>query len=308
MYGERNFSSLAFIFMLGWFNQKNAGYIKGGSYPLAQRMVEKFTELGGRLSLRKKVERVIVENNTAKGVVLSDGTVVKADFVISAADGYSTIYNMLGGNYVSKEIDFAYKNWELFIPLVQVSFGIGKEVKADSPIILNFSGDLSIGRTKLDYGYSLMNYSYDETMAPKGKTTIVMRYESPWKLWENLKEEEYREEKEAIKRDAIASLEKIYPGISAYIEVIDVATPRTDVRYTGVRNGAYEGFMPGRENMMKTIKMQLPKLQHFYMAGQWLFPGGGLPPSAQTGKWAVQLICKKSRKKFISKEAGILVG
>jgi hypothetical protein len=27
MYGERNFSALAFIFMLDWFNQKNAGYI-----------------------------------------------------------------------------------------------------------------------------------------------------------------------------------------------------------------------------------------------------------------------------------------
>ncbi len=300
MYGERNFSALAFIFMLGWFNQKNAGYIKGGSYPLAQRMVERYTKLGGKLTLKKKVDRIIVENDTAKGVVLTDGTVVRADFVISAADGYSTIYKMLGGKYVSKEIDFAYKNWELFTPLVQVSFGIGKKVDSDAPILLNFSKDLCIGRTKLEYGYSLMNYSYDDTMAPEGKTTIVMRYESAWKLWENLEGEEYREEKEQIKKDAVACLEKGYPGITEFIEVIDIATPRTDVRYTGVRDGAYEGFMPTRENMMKSLKMQLPRLQNFYMAGQWLFPGGGLPPSAQTGKWAVQLICKKRRMSFIS--------
>jgi len=32
MYGDRNFSALAFIFMLAWFNQKNAGYIKGGFF------------------------------------------------------------------------------------------------------------------------------------------------------------------------------------------------------------------------------------------------------------------------------------
>jgi len=299
MYGERNFSALAFIFMLGWFNQKNAGYIKGGSYPLAQRMVEKYTKLGGKLTYKKKVDKIVVENNTAKGVVLADGTVIKADFVISAADGYSTIYRMLGGKYVSKEIDFAYKNWELFTPLVQVSFGIGKKVDAAAPILLNFSDNAKIGRTKLDYGYSLMNYSYDETMAPEGKTTIVMRYESPWKLWENLEGEEYREEKEQIKKDAIACLEKVYPGIAEYIEVTDIATPKTDVKYTGVRNGAYEGFMPTRENMMKALKMQLPKLQNFYMAGQWLSPGGGLPPSAQTGKWAVQLICRKKRKEFL---------
>jgi phytoene dehydrogenase-like protein len=56
--------------------------------------------------------------------------------------------------------------------------------------------------------------------------------------------------------------------------------------------------MPSRENMMKGLKMQLPKLKNFYMAGQWLFPGGGLPPSAQSGKWAVQLMCRKAGRKF----------
>jgi len=300
MYGNRDFSALAFIFMLGWFNQKNAGYIKGGSYPLAQRMVEKFNKLGGKLSYKKKVEKVIVENNVAKGVLLTDGTIIRTDYVISAADGYSTIFNILDSNYISKEIDFAYKNWELFTPIVQVSFGINKAISSDSPILINISKDKLIGKTKLENGYSVMNYSYDSTMAPEGKTTIVLRFDSPWKLWENIDAKEYETEKLQIQKDATAYLEKEYPGISEFIEVIDVATPKTDVRYTGVKDGAYEGFMPSKDNMMKSLKMQLPGLQNFYMAGQWLSPGGGLPPSAQTGKWAVQLICKKEKQQFIS--------
>ena len=300
IYGERNFSALAFIFMLAWFNQKNAGYIKGGSFPMAQRMVEKFIKLGGKISYKKKVEKIIVENDTAKGVILTDGTQILSDYVIGTADGYTTIYKMLEGKYVSKKVDFAYKNWELYIPLVQVSFGINKIVKSESPILINISKDLKIGRTKLEYGYSIMNYSYDNTMAPEGKTSVVMRYESPWKLWENLEGDEYKNEKMKIEKDAIGYLETEFPGISEFIEVIDVATPKTDVRYTGVKDGAYEGFMPSKENMMKTLGMQLPKLRNFYMAGQWLFPGGGLPPSAQTGKWTVQLICKKEKQKFIT--------
>jgi phytoene dehydrogenase-like protein len=44
--------------------------------------------------------------------------------------------------------------------------------------------------------------------------------------------------------------------------------------------------------------MTLPKLENFYMIGQWLFPGGGLPPSALSGKWVFQIICKKDRKEF----------
>ena len=286
--------------MLGWYNQKNAGYIKGGSYPLAQRMVERFINLGGKLTYKMRVEKIIVENDVAKGVLLTDGTTVPADFVISAADGYSTIFNMLDSKYISKEIDFAYKNWELFTPIVQVSFGIKKAIPSESPIIINISKGKKIGRTTLENGYSVMNYSFDSTMAPKGKTTIVLRYDSPWKLWETMDENEYSAEKIKIQKDATAFLEKEYPGISTFIEVMDVATPKTDVRYTGVKDGAYEGFMPSKENMMKSLKMQLPGLQRFYMAGQWLFPGGGLPPSAQTGKWAVQLICKKEKKPFLS--------
>ncbi len=300
LYGERNFSALAFIFMLGWFNQKNAGYIKGGSYPLAQRMVEKFIKHRGKISYKKKVEEIIVENNIAKGVILTDGSKIFADYVISTADGFTTIYKMLKGKFISKKIDNAYKNWELFTPLVQVSFGINKEIKSESPIIIYTSKDFKIGMTKLENGYSIMNYSFDNTMAPEGKTTIIMRFESPWKLWENLEKEEYLNEKKQIEKDAIICLEKEFPGIKEFIEVIDVATPKTGVHYTGVKDGAYEGFLPTKENMMKSLDMTLPKLKNFYMAGQWLFPGGGLPPSAQSGKWVVQLICKNEKKTFIS--------
>jgi len=146
LYGNRNFSALAFIFMLGWFNQKNAGYIKGGSYPLAQRMVDKLWKMGGKISYKKKVDEIIVENDMAKGVLLSNGTIISADYVISAADGYSTIYNMLEAKYISKEVDFAYNNWELFTPIVQVSFGINKIIPSDSPILINISNDKLIGK------------------------------------------------------------------------------------------------------------------------------------------------------------------
>ncbi len=299
LYGERNFSALAFIFMLGFFNQKNAGYIKGGSFPLAQRMLEKYEKLGGKITFKKKVEKIIVEQNTAKGIKLTDGSLIQTDYVISAADGFHTIYKMLGGKYVSKKVDHAYKNWELFTPIVQVSFGIDKIIPADSPIIVNIAKGMRIGMTELDNGYSVMNYAYDETMAPPGKTSIVMRFDSPWKMWENLEGDAYENEKIRIEKDARACLEAEFPGIGQFIEVVDVATPKTGVKYTGVKDGAYEGFMPTKENMMDALDMQLPGLKNFYMAGQWLFPGGGLPPSAQTGKWAVQLICKKEKQNFV---------
>ena len=298
IYGSRDFSALAFIMMFAWFNQKNAGYLVGGSLPMAERMTKRFTDLGGKLSTRSRVKKIVVKDNTVKGVILSDGVQIDADYLISAADGYSTIFEMLEGKYLTKKITSAYQNWELFTPIVQVSFGIKKKIESQIPVESWIIKDQYIGRTKTIHGYSIMNYCFDPTMAPEGKTVLVMRFDSPWDLWKEIGDEEYKGEKEKIKKDACAILEKYYPGISSDIETIDVATPVTDVKYTGVWKGAYEGFMPSSKNLMDNLNPFIPGLKRFYMAGQWLFPGGGLPPAGQSGKWAVQYICRDEKIKF----------
>ena len=298
LYGDRNFSAIAFIAMLGWFNQKNAGYIIGGSLPMAKRMTEKYQLLGGKLTLAKKVSKILVENDTAKGVQLSDGTTIKSDYVISAADGHTTIFEMLDEKYISNQIKEAYETWDLFTPLVQVSFGINTMIKTDYPIQTIISENKKIGSTALHLGYSIMTYFFDPTMAPEGKTVVVIRFESAWDIWKDMTVEEYKMEKENIKIDSTTLLESHFPGITSMIEVSDVATPLTDVLYTGVWKGSYEGFAPTPTNIIKTLSNTLPNLKKFYLAGQWLHPGGGLPPSVMSGKNAISKICKNDKKEF----------
>lgn len=300
-YGDRDFSAIAFIMMLGWFHKKNAGYLIGGSLPFAKRMADKYRSLGGKLTVGKRVEKIITENDKAVGVILTDGTQIKGDFIISAADGHATIFSMLEGRYLSKEISEAYGSWKVFTPIVQVSFGIDTRLESEYPYKSFITNGVNIGFTELDYGYSMMNYSFDPTMAPEGKTVIIIRYESPWEKWQDLSKEQYKAEKEKIKTDATAILLSKYPGAKGKIEVVDVATPLTNIRYTGVWKGAYEGFSPTAGNITRQLKNELPGLDNFYLAGQWLFPGGGLPPSALSGKTAVRQICKKDKKTFVSK-------
>jgi phytoene dehydrogenase-like protein len=301
IYGSRDFSALAFIMMFAWFNQKNAGYLTGGSLPMAKRMTSRFLDLGGKLTTQSRVTKIVVENNIAKGVILSDGTEIVADYVISAADGHSTIFDMLGGKYKNRKISNAYENWKLFTPIVQVSFGINKKIESEVPVEMWLIKDKIIGRTKTSNGYSIMNYCFDHTMAPEGKSVIVMRFDSPWELWEDIDPGNYKIEKKHIEKEARDILEKRYPGISANIEVCDVATPLTDVNYTGVWKGSYEGFMPSSKNLMDNLNSAIPGLKKFYMAGQWLFPGGGLPPAGQSGKWVIQYISKEERIRFKTK-------
>ena len=194
LYGKANFSIIPFLLILSWYTLGNSGYPKGGSLAVADRMHQRYVKLGGNILFKKKVHEIIVENNRAKGVILDDGTKIESDYVISAAGGQNTIYRMLKGKYLSSKVEKAYKNWEPFTPFVQVSFGINADLKTDVPVQWVLAAGRQIGRTTLRLGYRILNYNFDKTMAPEGKSCIVIRIESPWEIWENLSKEEYREE------------------------------------------------------------------------------------------------------------------
>jgi phytoene dehydrogenase-like protein len=101
-------SVLALVASLAWMSGHQAGYPIGGSQAVIQGIVETIDKLGGRLRLGAKVERILVERSAAVGVQLTGGEAIAANWVISAADGHATIYNLLGGQYKDNAIDRIY--------------------------------------------------------------------------------------------------------------------------------------------------------------------------------------------------------
>ena len=104
-----------------------------------------------------------------------------------------------------------------------------------------------------------------------------------------------------IEDAAIAILEERFPGITSDIEMVNVATPMTFERYTGNWKGSFEGWLITPENsntIMKPISQTLPGLRNFYMCGQWVEPGGGLPTGLMSGRRLIKSICRKDKIKF----------
>jgi phytoene dehydrogenase-like protein len=91
-------TAIAMVLSLAWMNDQNAGYCIGGSQALIRLIEQKIAELRGRIRYRAKVERILVENDTAVGVQLVGGETVAADWVISAADGHAAIFDMSAAN------------------------------------------------------------------------------------------------------------------------------------------------------------------------------------------------------------------
>ena len=148
----------------------------------------------------------------------------------------------------------------------------------------------------------VLNYNYDPTLAPKGKTMVKVQFETDYDYWENIykEPEKYQAEKERIADDVIAALDKRFPGLASKVEMRDIATPMTWVRYTGNWRGSYEGWMFSAESFTSSMRKTLPGLDNFYMAGQWVNPGVGMPTAAMSGHNTIQVICHRDKKPFVT--------
>jgi glycine/D-amino acid oxidase-like deaminating enzyme len=91
--------------------------------------VQNLGSLGGRLRLGTKVESILVERDTAVGVRLAGGETIAADWVISAADGHATLYDLLGGKYVDNGTAKTYGTLTTFPSYLQVSLGVMRDLR-----------------------------------------------------------------------------------------------------------------------------------------------------------------------------------
>ena len=94
-----DYTAMAFITTLAGMNAGDCGFPCGGSRALAKRMEARFTALAGKVFYNAPVDKVLVEDSKAVGIRLADGRVVKADHVVSCADGYETLTRFLDDRF-----------------------------------------------------------------------------------------------------------------------------------------------------------------------------------------------------------------
>ncbi len=276
------------------------GLLKHGCLDFALRIEKRYGELGGQVQYKSTVEEVIIENNRASGVRLADGSVHSADTVVSAADGYSTVYGMLGGRYLSSELQHRYEAWPLCKPFLTVSFGVAREYPNEPAFTtLQLAEPIDVGRECAEAVIvRMLNYGPD--FAPPGKTVVQVELETEWDYWNDLQcsdRRRYDEEKDRVAADVLARLERHYPGISGVVEMIDVATPYTLWRYTLNHRAAYMGWQMTPEVFRARFERTLPGLDRFYLAGQWAM-GGGVNSVLYSGQHVAQLMCKRDGRRF----------
>jgi len=297
-----DFPMIGMLMTLACMHNKAAGYPLGGSLEFSRAIERRYLDLGGEIHYRSPVSKILAENGQAAGVRLADGTEHRSDIVVSAADGHATIYDMLEGKYANDKIRGYYDKLPIFPPLVQVALGVARSFEGLPPsMIYRLEEPVTIaGREHRSIGVEIHNF--DPTLAPQGKTAVKVMFLSDYEYWKKLKQdsERYKAEKEQIADKVIALLDQRFPGLAGQVEMRDVATPMTWERYTGNWQASFEGWLITTKTFGMRMSKTLPGLKNFYMAGQWVEPGGGVPTAAISGRNVIQIICKRDKKPFVT--------
>ena len=201
------FSSIFMLITIAWLHNKQAGYIVGGSMKISRAMEKRYQELGGEIHYKSRVTDILLENDRAVGIKLEDGTEHKADYVVSAADGHFTIFELLRGKYVDDRILGYYDKLLVFPPLIYVGLGVNRSFD-DMPQIISgltfgLEEPVTIAGEERNW-LSVRVHNFDPTLAPAGKTVLTVMIESNYPYWKSLHEDLqlYKEEKERIAASA----------------------------------------------------------------------------------------------------------
>jgi phytoene dehydrogenase-like protein len=281
--------------LLAYMHTGNAGFPTGGSLEFARAIEKRFLELGGEIRYKAQVEKILVENDRAVGVRLYNDEVHRGDVVISACDGRGTIFDMLGGEYTNRRIRRMYDGHLPMHSMMQISLGVDRDLSVEPHWVTHLLDKpvLVAGEPRFEIG--VKHYCFDPSLAPKGKSVVELIIRTNYAYWQRIYGRRlYDDEQRQVSGIVIDYLDEWHPGLKACIEVVDEATPLSYERYTGNWMGSTCGWLMTKETMpmlINGVPKTLPGLNDFYLAGQWVEPGGSVPLAAASGRNAVQLIC-----------------
>ncbi|MFT6027373.1 MAG: all-trans-retinol 13,14-reductase [Bacteroidia bacterium] len=273
----------------------NKHYWKGGAFPvggcqrIAETIIPVIEKAGGAVAVRAGVEKLVIENGKAVGVLMEDGSTVRAPMVISGT-GYLNTYGKLLEPAVQKAIGF---NPEKGVPRsvshVCLYIGLKHDLRK-----------LGIGSTNYwvyphnDHDRGVKEYMADQSKPlpvtyisfpslkdPEwedrypGKSTIEMITLAPFEWFEKWEDErwkhrgdEYEAYKEQFSQRLLKELYKQFPQLEGKIDYYELSTPLSTKHFVHYEKGEIYGLdhSPARFRM-KELRPKTP-IKNFYMTGQ----------------------------------------
>jgi phytoene dehydrogenase-like protein len=288
--------------VLSW---ESASIVYGGTHSITHALQRAFSNLGGQFFVSQEVERAIIENGRAVGIVLTDGTEVRASkFVVSDLGVPQTCRRLIGEEYFTesafrrtKKID--YDRAQIWWGNIAMHELPDYTARAQYPD-LGMQPRLYMGPKDVDY----MSYKYqaeiwlhgwpsdfvmlaapdsiyDPTRAPDGKHTILVEeFAPPYRFYSDA---DWRRMKKDVVGEFLKHWQKYAPNMT-WDNVIDahITTPwdvinrNIDMDQGGWVNGAMTVNQADRFRPTPELSNYRTPVKDLYICSSNLHSGGGI--------------------------------
>ena len=272
----------------------------GGLSAISDAMAKVVGEEGGKIKLKTPVKEIIVENGTAKGVVLEDGSKEYADAVIVNADFGYAMTNLFPKGVLKKYSTGNMEKKKMSCSTFMLYLGIDKTYDEVPQHTIFFAEDYEenikdiFHNMKLseDISFYIRNASVnDPTLAPEGKSNIYVlvpitntRADIDWEI-----------EKGPMRDLVLENIKERTPlkDIDEHIEVEKIITPADWENEYDVYKGATFNLA---HNLLQMLYFRphnrFEEVKKCYIVGGGTHPGSGLPTIYESGRISANLLMK----------------
>lgn len=277
-------------------------YMNGGAYPvggpssIAYTIAQVIEANGGMVLHSAEVKTIVVENNTAVGVIMNDEKIIRAPLIISDAGIKNTFLHLLDANTQQKH-DLVNKVAPLSPSAAHVCLYVG----------LNKSGK-DLGLPKCNYWVFPPNYNHDENLAnyrqpsdplpvsyisfPSAKdpewesrypqkSTIEIITIAPYnwfKQWEDQpwkkRGDDYDAFKEQIAQCLLQSLYRVMPHLQGSVDYYELSTPLSTRKFDHNDSGEIYGLEHSPQRFRQRILRPATPVKNLYLTGQDILSAG----------------------------------
>lgn len=283
-------------------NHTGGSYYIAGSAQTYSNILEKSIEKNnGTLLYRMNVEKILFKGKKANGILLSDGTEIKAEKIISG----TTVYNLYNDLIPSEKVLQKQKDWvnslENTYPATILHAAVKKSAfPSDTSAVEYYVSDSS----EIDMGDITMYIPTidDHTLGPEDEHILTIFSPSPNQSWPSPIDPEYRSEDYHTSKKNQADLiineiEKRVPDFRKGIQMLHVASPSTIERYTLKNEGSVGG---PRQKIGQELMNRLharTDWKNLYACGDSTTMGMGLPAVTVSGFAVANIILREYKKK-----------
>ncbi len=291
------YAALGLLLALGAHSAGNADLPRGGSRGMAERMLQRYLSLGGRLVTSCRVEKAVTDGGRVSALLVSNGMAYDADDYIFACDPHITFGELLPSVH-------APRGWQKQAELQTVSsihaaFSVRM---ADLPIrgTVIFDGTLGEHARRARGRIMVRVFDHEPSFAREGHAVLqVMLFvgEEEAGEWLALRRdsERYRAKKRELAARLYRALTEAYPSLYGTLSLLDVWTPATYRRYTGAYLGDYIGYVMPPGMLPLHIPPRIAGLENAYLSSGWQRMPSGLPSAARAGETAAKAVIARTR-------------